>query len=68
MRTPHLEMSRLGELVGPTSDVSTREPMDAREGPRLAAKAVLHLLRARRHTLALGPAAATEHEPPDGQR
>ena len=68
MRTPHHETSRFGELVGPASDVSTREPTDAREGPRLAAKAVLHLLRARRHTLALGPATATEHEPPDGPR
>lgn len=68
MRTPNHETTRLGELVEDDSSVSVREPLDDREGPRLAAKAVLHLLRVRRHTLALGPATMNDPEPQEGPR
>ena len=68
MKAQDHEMSRLGELVGTSGNAGVHEHREPREGPRLAAKAVLQFLRSRQHTLTLPPATGTTYEPTDRTR
>jgi hypothetical protein len=63
MKTKDREMMRLGELVGSDGGPGIANAQVRLESPRIVAKAVLHLLRSRRHTLALGPATIATPEP-----
>lgn len=68
MRTHNYECTPPDELSEQPQDAPAGDHVNPGESPRLAAKAVLRLLRTRRHMLSLPPAAAHDHEQPGRQR